>query len=399
VSGQDQTLLVAQGRLGEALAERFGDRCARCADPYDALLEMSRRRWPAIVMAAPQEDFEGLCRASRRLQSDARLFAVCPASAEPDVRELTGDILDDYFIYPPTRGDVRRMLGVTGAPGASAGGLGPGDFAEMAEAARTIAALEACVARTVARRCGAPVEWIDAENASPQRKPLLLVADDDAPRVLVTKAPMERLDRATEDFLAGLRQCLPALMEGARRTESLHHLAITDHLTGAYNRRYFYHVTDQILARDRRRDSRETLLLFDIDDFKRYNDTYGHAAGDEILREIVRLIQRTTRNQDVVARIGGDEFAVLFWDIAEPRQPDSRPPEAATVMAERFRRVVKRHEFPSLGPEARGVLSISGGLASYPDGGRTCRELLSSADRALRDAKTSGKDSIRLIGQ
>jgi len=398
VSEQDRTLLLAGGRLGEALAERLGEGCARFADPYEALLEMNRRRWPAIVMTAPQEDFEGLCRASRRLQNDARLFAVCTPSAEPDVRRLAAQLLDDYFIYPPTRGDVRRMLNSTDVRAPAAGGLGPEDFAEMAQAARTVAELESCVARTVARRCGAPVEWIDAENASPRRKPMLLVADD-APRVLVPKAPLEQLDRSAEDFIAGLRRCLPALMEAARRTESLHHLAITDHLTGAYNRRYFYHVTDQILTRDRRKDTRETLLLFDIDDFKRYNDTYGHAAGDEILREIVRLIQRTTRNQDVVSRIGGDEFAVLFWDIAEPRHAGSRPPETATVMAERFRRAVKLHEFPSLGPEARGALSISGGLASYPDGGRNCRELLRSADEALRAAKTSGKDSVKLIGQ
>ena len=212
------------------------------------------------------------------------------------------------------------------------------------------------------------------------------------------ETPLDELDGPTQAFLTGVQSCLPALMATARRAEALHHMAITDHLTGAYNRRYFYHLTDQILRRDSGGTSREALLLFDIDDFKRYNDTYGHAAGDEILREITRLIQRTTRTQDIVARIGGDEFAVLFWDTAEPRQSNSQPPTTAQFMAERFRQAVARHEFPSLGPEARGVLTVSGGLATFPDSGRTCRELLRSADRALRDAKTTGKNAIRLIG-
>ena len=187
-------------------------------------------------------------------------------------------------------------------------------------------------------------------------------------------------------------------MATARRTQSLHRLAITDHLTGAYNRRYFYHATDRILARAGANSFRVTLLLFDIDDFKRYNDAYGHAAGDEILRETTRLIRRTTRSHDVVARIGGDEFAVLFWDPAEPRHPNSKSPDTAYMVAERFRAAVSRHEFPSLGPEARGALTISGGLATFPAGGRTCRELLRTADGALRGVKKTGKNAFRLIG-
>ncbi|MHC4295268.1 MAG: GGDEF domain-containing protein, partial [Planctomycetota bacterium] len=206
------------------------------------------------------------------------------------------------------------------------------------------------------------------------------------------------IDEQTQRFLSGLQEMLPVLIAAARRTELLQHLAITDHLTGAYNRRYFYHMTDQLLSRTQPRCARIALLLFDIDDFKRYNDTYGHAAGDEVLREVARLIQRTTRSHDIVARIGGDEFAVLLWDPTEPRHPDSHPPTSAYMVAERFRQAVAKHEFPALGPEASGVLSISGGLASYPQDGQDTRQLLRSADEAMKLVKQTGKNAISLIG-
>jgi diguanylate cyclase (GGDEF)-like protein len=174
-------------------------------------------------------------------------------------------------------------------------------------------------------------------------------------------------------------------------------LAITDHLTGAYNRRYFYHLADQVLHRAAEHNFRATLLLYDIDDFKNYNDNFGHAAGDEILRDTAMLMRRISREHDVVARIGGDEFAVLFWDY-ELRSPDSQPLQDAWDLSDRFRQAVERHDLKSLGSNAAGTLTISGGLASFPEHGRTCLELMRQADRALRLAKESGKNAIRLVG-
>lgn len=397
-----EMLLVADGPMGAELTGRLGEgRSVRCGDPYDALLEMSHRRWSAVVVTAPRPDLAGLCRAIKRLQQDVRVYGVCPPAGEPELRDLIGRSLDDYFIYPPTDSDVRRMI--AGASGADSTGrdqaaaIAPREFAEMLEAARTVGDLESHIASIVARRCGTPALWVDADRAAADVTPLLLAAGD-VPRVLVPRASYSGLDEAARKYISAVQDCLPSLMATARRTQSLHRLAIIDHLTGAYNRRYFYHATDRILARAGANSFRVTLLLFDIDDFKRYNDAYGHAAGDEILRETTRLIRRTTRSHDIVARIGGDEFAVLFWDPAEPRHPNSKSPEAAYVVAERFRAAVSRHEFPSLGPEARGALTISGGLATFPAGGRTCRDLLRTADGALRGVKKTGKNAFRLIG-
>ncbi len=137
-----------------------------------------------------------------------------------------------------------------------------------------------------------------------------------------------------------------------------------------------------------------TLLVFDIDDFKIYNDRYGHAAGDEILRETARLMQSFVREHDVVARIGGDEFAVIFWDAGERRRPNSAHPQSVRHAAERFQKAIYNHSFPKLAHEAPGTLTISGGLASFPWDGRSPEELLERADAMAMKSKRQGKNAI-----
>ncbi len=179
-----------------------------------------------------------------------------------------------------------------------------------------------------------------------------------------------------------------------RHVHELSQLAMRDELTGLWNRRYFNRFLNTILGRAADRRFYVSLLVFDIDDFKRYNDEYGHLAGDDILRESARLMQSLVREHDVVARIGGDEFAVIFWDPAGPRQPNSSHPHDPVKVAERFRVAVSTHRFPKLGHEAPGTLRISGGLASFPWDGRSAEELLDRADRMALQSKQQGKDAI-----
>lgn len=405
MSGSENILVSAPGAWGENLAERLGaDDVLQVGDGYDALMQMGRRRWPVVVLA-DQHDLAPLCRASRRLQKDSSLFAICSPEGEPRTRPLVGSILDDYFINPPTRGDLgkikqaargersSRTAGRTKSPPR----LSPRDFATLLDSAGAISSLESCVAEIVSRRIGSSAAWVDADKLAAEA-PSLLLAAGDVPRVLTAASSPGANDGPGTDLLSAIQDCLPALVANARRTELLHRLAITDHLTEAYNRRYFYHMSDQILRRASHSAARVTMLLYDIDDFKRYNDTYGYSAGDEILRETAGLMKSITRSHDVVARIGGDEFAVLFWDAAGPRKSSSRPLETAYQLADRFRRAVAEHQFPSLGPEASGALTISGGLASFPRDGETSRQLLHKCDKALKEAKRSGKNSIRLVG-
>jgi PleD family two-component response regulator len=223
----------------------------------------------------------------------------------------------------------------------------------------------------------------------------------------------------------------PATLE--TRIRDLERLATEDDLTGLKNRRYIREFARQILERAAEQNGRVTLLVFDIDDFKHYNDVYGHRTGDEILKQAAALMRRCCRSHDVVGRIGGDEFAVVFWDERPSpcrsdgsdksdksdrrgRQPADHPTEALSI-ARRFVRELEkaglsslpspaRHfggtgqaGFGVLGPGGKGVLTISGGLASFPRDGRTSDELFLLADKALLEAKRSGKNRIYLVGR
>jgi len=190
------------------------------------------------------------------------------------------------------------------------------------------------------------------------------------------------------------------------RHNSLQKLATTDQLTGAANRRYFEHFLKSVIERARVKRLSATLLLFDIDNFKKYNDQYGHGVGDEILRETAALMKRCSREHDLVARIGGDEFAVVFWDKEARRQPKdpaatpAGPPHDPTQVFERFRRLMATQDFPGLGKNGRGKLTISGGLASYPWDGRDVKELVAAADhRLMFGAKRAGKNKLFLVDE
>lgn len=191
------------------------------------------------------------------------------------------------------------------------------------------------------------------------------------------------------------------------RIRELEKLATTDELTGLKNRRYMREFSRQIIEHARKQTGRVTLLIFDIDDFKHYNDVYGHSAGDDILRQAAVLMRHCCRCHDIVGRVGGDEFAVIFWDDPHRKSTDTEAerrsaaehPKEAIFIANRLRTELSKARFPLLGPQGRGVLTISGGLASFPRDGSTVAELFDQADKALLDAKRSGKNRIYLVGK
>ena len=193
-----------------------------------------------------------------------------------------------------------------------------------------------------------------------------------------------------------------------KRMRYLERLATTDDLTGLKNRRYIREFARQIIERARHSAGRVTLLVFDIDNFKHYNDVYGHATGDEILRQAALLMRRCCRPHDVVGRIGGDEFAVVFWDdphggASEPasdrRHAEAEHPSEPVFVARRFQNEFGHAELNLLGPEGQGVLTISGALVRFPRDGRTVQELFERADAVLLEAKRSGKNRIYLVGE
>ncbi|KAF1023760.1 MAG: Diguanylate cyclase DgcM [Pseudomonas sp.] len=158
-------------------------------------------------------------------------------------------------------------------------------------------------------------------------------------------------------------------------------LASHDGLTGAYNRRRFDEKLAECNLLFRRSGRAFALLLIDVDHFKRINDTHGHAVGDDVLRQLARLIQETTRVTDFVARYGGEEFAVLLPEIEAPNSPD--------VVAEKIRAAIAQAHFAVVGPV---TVSIGIGIADAADG--TTTELIKRADQQLYRAKSSGRNRV-----
>lgn len=201
------------------------------------------------------------------------------------------------------------------------------------------------------------------------------------------------------------------------RIRELEKLATEDDLTGLKNRRYLREFLKQILLRAQQENFNASLLLFDIDDFKHYNDAYGHSVGNNVLVQTAMMMKRCWREHDIIGRIGGDEFAVVFWDrplqdsdttenadeklsLRERRnKQNNEHPQEAIFIAERFRSEMNATDLCQIGTDGEGTLTISGGLASFPREGRTVDELFEKADQALLEAKRSGKNRIYLVGE
>jgi two-component system, cell cycle response regulator len=162
-------------------------------------------------------------------------------------------------------------------------------------------------------------------------------------------------------------------------------LALTDELTGLYNRRYLFAHLDELLARTSSDSIGAALLLFDIDHFKCVNDAYGHAGGDEVLRQIARRTQDSVRSDDLVARLGGEEFAVVM--------PETGLAIAAAV-AERLRIEVASRPFCVSADRLELKITISIGVTIANPGCDARDPLLKRADDALYEAKASGRNRI-----
>lgn len=174
------------------------------------------------------------------------------------------------------------------------------------------------------------------------------------------------------------------VVDNARLYEETKTLAITDGLTRIYNFRYFLEILGERFETCAERGSRLSLIMLDIDYFKRVNDQFGHLVGDEILKELVTVIKDSLRTEDIVARYGGEEFVIIL-----PNTPMSD----ARMVAERLRRSVANRPFSSSkGPVP---ITVSIGIASYPAENIDSQfDLISLADQAMYLAKEGGRDKV-----
>lgn len=163
----------------------------------------------------------------------------------------------------------------------------------------------------------------------------------------------------------------------------LYELATTDGLTSLFVHRYFHLLLSRELARSRRHNKQLSLIMMDIDDFKNFNDTYGHQLGDEVLKSVARTVKGIMRAEDVVARYGGEEFAVIL--------PETGAAQAA-VAAEKIRRMVEMLEIRH--GEKKLHVTISLGVATFPEHALSKDELILCADTGLYAAKRGGKNRV-----
>lgn len=211
-----------------------------------------------------------------------------------------------------------------------------------------------------------------------------LVTEDEITGCIVARSMIEKLSKRDIDYLEQLTRQAAATINRANTYSTILQYATLDALTNLNNRRQFETRLGQEISITKRQNNPLCAMMIDIDFFKKVNDTYGHAAGDEVLRTVASIIKQELRESDIPARYGGEEFAVLlpFTKIEE-----------AQIVGERLRKAVEAHPVNVEGVEI--AVTISMGLAEY-NREESGEELFERADKALYEAKKNGRNQVQV---
>jgi len=163
------------------------------------------------------------------------------------------------------------------------------------------------------------------------------------------------------------------------------HLSYTDSLTGIYNHGRFQYLLEEKLKEAKENDRSLSLIMIDIDNFKNYNDNLGHPAGDEVIKKIAEIVKNSCRKQDVPARYGGEEFALILPSTSK---------EEARIIGERIRKRISDYPFKNKEIQPQGAITVSMGIATFPEDAEEKKELIQKADLALFTAKNKGKNQV-----
>ncbi len=212
----------------------------------------------------------------------------------------------------------------------------------------------------------------------------ILVVDN-----LGVNRPITRTDIST---LLNYATQVGLALQSLKAHEQILNLTVTDPLTGLRNRRFFDQALDIEIKRCQRYGRSCCLVMGDLDHFKRINDRYGHAAGDEVLKHVANLLRDSVRSVDIVARIGGEEFAILL--------PET-PPHNVFVVTKRILRLIRESKLPIMKMNSGNhKITISLGIASYRGGNVKPQQFIRLADKSLYQAKHRGRNrsgSVQVI--
>lgn len=198
----------------------------------------------------------------------------------------------------------------------------------------------------------------------------------------------DEFTKLNNEMLTLQRELTRKNIELEKLNAEVQHIAVTDGLTGLYNRRGFFELSNHEMERIKRFESTFSVIMIDIDHFKRVNDTYGHAVGDQVLKQVAARFHEQVRKVDILGRYGGEEFSILL--------PETKL-AGARNLAERLRCCIADQPIET----AKGFMNmtISVGLATLVNSAMTLEEILKQADDALYQAKESGRNRICVHGE
>lgn len=194
-------------------------------------------------------------------------------------------------------------------------------------------------------------------------------------------------DVATRRLFDSFTQIFKVSFMNTKMQKRIHDMAIKDPLTALYNRRYFNEKMEEELSRSRRTHLPVSLIYMDIDHFKKYNDQNGHPMGDVLLKMFAQVLKKTSRKNDIVCRIGGEEFVIIL--------PHTNKVGAA-IKAEKLRRVIESTPFPHGEKQPLGKVSSSMGVSEYPSHAHDGEGLVRAADEALYQVKSTTRNKVCL---
>ena len=391
-SREENVLLRAKELLrGDMAPEESQAFCSELASEYRRLFRQTQR-----VEAMGDRFQRSLNDLNQRL-----------AASEERYRSIFENMVEGVFRTGDEFPAARGLHGAEGAMDAGNTGL-PERFAErVVEANPALAAMFGCCA---------PAEFLERStglgalfaNAAEREAFFAQLAQEGEARAL--QAEMLRPDgsrfwaqlsaRVQREKVGGGGEQNPAqgaqpvvgvvvdVSERRRMLDEIYRLARTDSLTGLWNRGYFMEMACRELARGRREAAPLSLIMIDVDHFKKVNDTHGHEAGDEALRCLAEVLALSVRDGDLLARLGGEEFVALL--------PNARLADACNV-AERIRQGIAARELDCRSGACFG-LTVSVGVATHRDRETPLEELLRCADEALYAAKRGGRDRVEIFG-
>ena len=372
----EQAERVAQGGMDTPVDAGADAEVRRLSGAFNRIAEQMRRNSAALEQS--RDDLrESLDRMGEALVSTH------------DVHALLGVALETALTAAPARGGVVLLTGADrslelvsqeglrdmGLPLPTSLGMGEGVLGRVAEGGATIRG-----------RLGSGPPSLRAVPGEPSTGEVLAVPLRSAGRpygVLALYSPAgEAFDVATEEAMRTLAGQVGIAVDNVLLHREAQRLSTTDPLTGLWNFRYLSMSLAREVERSTRFERPFAVMMLDLDYFKKVNDDHGHARGDTVLRELAERVQEQIREVDVFARYGGEEFVVVLPETTL---------EGATQLAERICAAIRREPFRQPG-EADLSLTISAGVAAFPEHGGSPATLMRAADQALYNAKRGGRD-------